>query len=98
MIDGTYAFEIDTLLGHKDGTIVLRTEGDAVFIDIDAPIIGKRHGEGRVEGNTFIAQGSGKIKLIGKVDYTVKGEVSGDDLHADIQTSKGDLVLEGTRV
>ena len=98
MIDGTYTIAIDTPFGRKDGTVVLRTEDDVVFADIDAPIIGKRHAKGRAEGDAFTAQGSGKVKLIGKVDYTLKGEVSGDDLCVYIKSNKGDFTLKGIRV
>ena len=98
MIDGTYNIEFNTPLGRKNGTVVLRTEGDVVFADIDAPIIGKRHGEGRVDGNTFAAEGSEKIKLAGKINYNLKGEISGDDLYIDIQSNKGAFKLQGTRI
>lgn len=97
MIDGTYNIRVDVPFGRKDGTIVLRTEGDAVFADIDAPLVGKQHIEGSVEGDTFAAQGSTKIKLVGTVDYTLKGEVSGDDLCINIDSSKGEIKLEGHR-
>ena len=40
MIDGKYKFEVDVPFGRKEGTIVLRTEGDAAFADIDAPVMG----------------------------------------------------------
>ena len=97
MIDGTYKIKVDVPFGRKDGTVVLRTEGDAVYAEIDAPIVGKQSVEGRAEGDTFTAQGSGKIKLVGKIDYSLKGEVSGDDLRIDIDSSKGEFKLEGKR-
>ena len=98
MIDGTYKIEVDVPFGHKEGTVVLKTQGDVALADIDAPIIGKRSLEGRVEGDAFTAEGSGKIKLVGKVDFTLKGKVSGDNLHIDIHSNKGDFELEGVRV
>ena len=98
MIDGTYRFEIDVPFGRKEGTIVLRTEGNTAFADIDAPVIGKNHMEGQVDGDTFTAQGSGKIKFMGNVEFTAVGTVSGDNLHVDIKSTKGDFALEGVRV
>ncbi len=98
MIDGTYKIKVDVPFGRKEGTVVLRTEGDVLYADIDAPLIGKQCVQGHAEGDTFTAQGSGKIKLIGQVDYTLKGEVSGDNLHIDVQSNKGELELNGTRV
>ena len=98
MIDGTYKIEVNLLLGKKEGKIVLRTEGDAVFADIDAPLVGEAKVEGTAEGDTFTAEGSGKIKLVGKVDYTIKGKVKGDILHLNIHSTKGDFSLEGVRV
>ena len=98
MIDGKYRFEVDVPFGRKEGTIVLRTEGDAAFADIDAPVIGKNHMEGQVDGDTFTAQGSGKIKFKGNVEFTAVGTVSGDNLHVDIKSTKGDFVIEGVRV
>ena len=98
MIDGTYKIGIDVPFGRKEGTVVLSTKGDVVIADIDAPIVGKNHVEGHAEGDTFTAEGSGKIKLVGKIDYSLKGEVIGDSLRIDIHSSKGDFVLEGVRV
>ena len=98
MIDGTYKVHIDVPFGRKEGTVVLRTEGDAVLADIDAPVVGKQHVEGKADGDAFTAEGSGKIKLVGKIDYALKGEVSGDDLHIDIRSNKGEFQLEGVRV
>ncbi|MDO4797669.1 MAG: hypothetical protein Q4A01_06590 [Coriobacteriales bacterium] len=98
MIDGNYNIQMDTPLGLKKGTLALRTEGGTVFADIDAPLIGKRQMEGSCEGDTFTAQGSGKVKLLGNVDYTLQGEVVGDDIHVDIHSSKGDFQIDGTRV
>lgn len=98
MIDGKYKFEVGVPFGRKEGTIVLRTEGDAVFADIDAPVIGKNRMEGQVDGDTFTAQGSGKIKFMGNVEFTAVGTVSGDNLHVDIKSNKGDFVIDGVRV
>ena len=98
MIDGTYKFDVDVPFGRKQGTIVLRSEGDVAYVDVDAPIVGKRYMEGRVEGNTFTAQGSSKIKLMGNIEFALTGEVFGDNLHIDIKSSKGEMTLEGTRV
>ena len=98
MIDGTYRFEVDVPFGRKNGTVTLRTEGDAVFADIDAPVIGKQHVEGHAEGDKFKARGSGKFKFVGKVDYTLEGEVVGDKLHIRAESSKGAFEFEGVRV
>ena len=98
MIDGTYSFEVEVPFGRKTGSVTLRTEGDVAYADIDAPIIGKQHMEGQVEGDTFTAQGSKKIKLVGTIDYTLKGELIGDILHITLHTSKGDYELDGVRV
>lgn len=98
MIDGTYKIKIDVPFGRKDGTVALRTEGNAVFADIDAPIVGEAHVEGTADGDAFTAEGSGKIKIVGKINYTIKGTVDGDKLHLDIHSTKGDFKIEGTRV
>ena len=98
MIDGTYKIMIDVPFGKKEGTVTLRTEGSAAFADVEAPVIGKQHLEGHADGDTFTAEGSGKIKLVGKVDFTLAGEVSGDDLRIDISSNKGELKIEGVRV
>lgn len=98
MIDGTYSFEIDVPFGRKTGSVTLCTEGDVAYADIDSPVIGKQRMEGRVEGDTFTAQGSKKIKLLGTVDYTLKAELIGDILHITLNTSKGEYELDGVRV
>ena len=66
--------------------------------DIDVPVIGKRRMKGHVEGDTFTAEGSGKIKLVGEVNFTLKGEVSGDNLHIHIDSNKGEFDFEGVRI
>lgn len=98
MIDGTYKIGVDVPFGRKDGTVALRTEGDVLYAEIDVPILGKRSGQGKVDGDTFTAQGSGKVKLLGTIEYTLEGKVTGDNLHIDIQSNKGGLVLDGVRV
>ena len=98
MIDGTYKIKVDVPFGRKEGTVVLRTEGEVLYADIDAPRLGKQSVQGHVEGDTFTAQGSGKFKLVGQIDYTLKGEVSGDNLHIDVRSNKGELALNGARV
>lgn len=97
MIDGTYKIEVDVPFGRKTGTVVLRTQGDVAIADIDAPIVGKQHVEGHAEGDTFTAKGSGKIKLVGQINYTLNGEVSGNDLVINIQSNKGEFKLRGIR-
>jgi len=98
MIDGTYKIMVDSPLGRKEGTIVLKAEGDVLYADVDAPVVGKQKMQGRVDGDTFTAQGSTKILFVGKINFTLNGEVSGDDLHVDIQSNKGDFKLEGVRL
>ena len=98
MIDGKYSFEVDVPFGRKEGTIVLRTEGDTAIADIDAPVLGEKHVEGQVDGDTFTAQGSGKVKLMGNIEFTAVGTVSGDNLHVDIKSNKGDFIIDGVRV
>ena len=98
MIDGTYKLKVDVPFGRKEGTVVLRTEGDDVHAEIDAPIVGKQCGQGKVDGDEFVAKGSGKFKLVGTIDYTIRGKVSGDNLHIDVQSSKGEIKLDGVRV
>ena len=98
MIDGTYKLDVNSPLGRQQGMATLRTQGDTVVADIDAPIIGKQHTEGRVDGNSFTASGSFKVLFVGKIDYSLHGSVEGDAIHIDIKSSKGDFSLEGTRV
>ena len=97
MIDGKYIIVVDVPFGRKEGTVELRTEGDTAIADIDVPIVGKQHVEGQTDGDTFTASGSGEIMLVGKVDYTLTGEVKGDDLHIDINSNKGEFKLDGKR-
>ena len=97
MIDGTYNIEVDTPFGRKQGTVAIRTEGDVAIADIDAPVVGKQHVEGRAEGDRFTSEGEFKIKLVGKVTYSLQGEVVGDDLNISIDSSKGSFQLAGKR-
>ena len=98
MIDGTYSVEVDSPLGRKQGTVAIRTEGEVARAEIDAPLVGKQNIEGRVEGDRFTAKGEFIIMLVGKVSYSLQGEVKGDELHVSIDSSKGAFNLVGTRV
>ena len=40
---------------------------------------------GQFDGNTFTAEGSGTVKLVGKIDYTLEGVVTGDDIHIELR-------------
>ena len=97
MIDGTYIIEMDTPLGHKSGKVDLRTEESAVFVSFQAPIIGKQRVEGRLAGDSFTIEGSFKSLLTGKVPYTLRGTVTGDDLRIHIDSSKGSFDVTGKR-
>ena len=98
MIDGTYKIKVQVLFGYKSGKIVLHTEGDKLLADIDVPIIGRHHVEGTVDGDKFSAKGSGMALPLGLIRFNIKGEVSGDDLHLDIKSNKGNLKMDGVRV
>ena len=98
MIDGTYSVEVESPLGRKQGTVAIRTEGEVAHAEIDAPLVGKQKIDGRAEGNRFSAKGEFKIMLVGKVSYSLEGEVKGDELHVSIDSSKGAFKLVGTRV
>lgn len=97
MIDGTYTIQVDTPFGKKPGKVVLRTEGDVVHADIDAPVVGRQQAEGKVDGDTFTAKGTFKIMLMGKIAYSLRGEVKGDDISIVIDSSKGQFNLTGVR-
>ena len=98
MLDGNYVFTLDTALGRKEGTVSLSTDGSTVEASVDAPVIGKQHLTGTADGDSFAAEGSMKMLLMGKIDYTVNGKVEGDSLIMHIHTTNGDLNLEGTRI
>ena len=98
MIDGTYKISIDALFGKKEGTVVLHTKGNVVTADIDAPVIGEQHVEGVANGDSFAAKGSGEVLLVGEIEYDLHGKVTGNDLHIDIKSNKGEFELDGVRV
>ena len=98
MIDGTYAIEVNTPLGRKPGTVTIRTQGTTAYADIDAPLIGKQQVVGRVDGDSFSAQGTFKLRLVGKVRYSLTGSVVDDEIRIAIESSKGSFNLVGVRV
>ena len=98
MIDGTYAFEANTPLGNKKGTLEVHVEGERVIGILNAPIVGKKRFEGRADGDTFTAEGTIKLMLLGKIDYSVRGQGEGDKLRIAIESSKGNFNLTGTRI
>ena len=98
MIDGTYNVDIDSPIGRKQGTAILRAEGDKLIADIDMPVIKKQHFEGQVEGDKFSADGMIKLFLLGEITYSLRGEVVGDEMRATLDSSKGTFELAGKRV
>lgn len=97
MIDGTYTIKVDTPLGKRPGTVILKTKGNVVYADINAPVVGKQTTEGTVKGDSFTTEGTFKLKLFGKVTYKLNGTVAGDNLHIVIDSSKGQIKLDGVR-
>ena len=97
MIDGTYGIEVDSPVGRKRGSVAIRTKGDVAIADINAPVIGKQRVEGRVSGDSFTAGGTFKLLLVGKVDYSLRGAVEGDNLRISIDSSKGAFEVTGKR-
>ena len=98
MIDGTYEVEFNTPLGRKTGTVTLACEGSSVVADLKAPLVGRQRLTGTSNGDSFSAQGTIKVKLIGSIDYALEGAVVDDVLVVNIHSGKGDLELVGTRV
>ena len=98
MLDGTYAFEVNTPLGSKTGKISLAQQGDRVKVAIDAPVLGKKTLEGTADGDSFAVEGVWKLLMFGKVEYSVKGTLYGDDLALDVHTSKGSTKAVGVRI
>ena len=98
MVDGNYAIYVDTLLGRQPGSVTLRTEGAKTYADINAPVIGKQFIEVKVgDDNTFEAEGTFWLMLMGMIRYYLRGEVEGDDLHILIQSTKGKFDTNGKR-
>ena len=97
MVDGTYTIQVDTPFGSKQGTVTLRSEGDVVYGEIDAPVIGAVSTEGKLEGDVFTSEGEFKAPLVGVVTYSLRGEVKDDDLHVVIDSSKGTINMDGVR-
>ena len=99
MVDGTYKVNIETPLGVKPAAIAIRSQGDKVFGEVDAPIIGKQRVEGALGPNdTFTARGTIRLMLAGKVDYSLRGQVKGDSLLVSLESNKGNVELAGTRI
>ncbi|MBE6473541.1 MAG: hypothetical protein E7Z99_08255 [Coriobacteriaceae bacterium] len=98
MLGGAYQIEVDTPFGRKPGLVVIRTDGDVGTVEIDAPLVGKQRLEVRVEGDSFTAEGTFKMKLVGKLSYALAGQVEDDELRVSIASSKGTFELTGKRV
>ena len=99
MIDGMYYMEVDTPLGRKTATVNIETQGSALSVRVDAPIIGTQHAQGTVDGSSFKADGTVKIPLRGEIDFSVVGTVNDDEtLVAQLKSKKGDLQLIGVRI
>lgn len=98
MIDGNYMMQIDTMVGTQTSVATLKTEGDTVFVDIDAPVIGRRTSEGKVDGDTFLCEGAFDVELLGQVAYTLRGEIDGDNLKVVIVSNMGEFNFAGTRM
>ncbi|MBQ9006606.1 MAG: hypothetical protein IJ092_09575, partial [Atopobiaceae bacterium] len=71
MVDGTYTIQVDTPFGTKQGMVILRSEGDIVYGEIDAPVIGKMSTRGKLDGDVFTSEGSFKAPFVGEVTYTL---------------------------
>lgn len=98
MLDGTYSLEVDTPLGTKTGKVILASEGSAIEIAVDAPIVGKQRLRGQVQGDAFTAHDQVKVFPLGKVNYEVEGRVFGANIILEIRTSKGNLHASGIRL
>ena len=97
MVDGTYSVEIESPVGRMTGRATIRTEGNKAFVKVSAPVIGRRTARGRVDGNKFSVQGSIMVFLVGRVTYSLDGEVIGDDIHIYAKSNRGDYEITGTR-
>ncbi len=97
MIDGTYNIYIDALLGQGRGKVTITTEGDTAIANISAPVIGRQRVRGKVQDDTFTAKGSRIVFPLGKLDFTIRCQVIGDDVQVDIKSNRGNFKFKGAR-
>ena len=97
MIDGTYDVLVNTSRGEKRGTATLATEGDKVLVDVKIAGFPRRQGVGKVEGNSFSAEGCVKIPLLGSYEYRIVGSVTDGLLEAECDAGGHALIIAGIR-
>lgn len=96
-IDGTYSITAD-VGGKKTGMTEIVSDGETVWVKLDAPIIGTIEGVGSmVDEDTFSVSGQTRV-LLKRIKYTITARVLGDDLIAVCETNMGTADVVGKRI
>lgn len=98
MLDGTYELLISTPIGDKQGSATLSTAGDSLTADVKISGFPRQKGVGSFTGDSFTAEGTVKIPLLGKFEYRIEGSVQEDLLDAVCSTDRGSIKIAGIRV
>lgn len=98
MIDGTYDVAVDTPKHHKRGMLTLHSEGDKLAAKLELRDAEPLSFAGSCDGQDFTVEGSGELGSLGNVEYKATGNVWGNSITANCESSIGKIELFGTQV
>lgn len=98
MIDGTFDIAVDTPKLHRRGTLLLKSEGDAIVGILNVGDLKDARFAGACHDKEFTFEGSGEFPSIGQVDYVAKGGTWGNSLDMKVESSAGIITIFGTRI
>ncbi len=96
-MDGLYEFNIKSPMGNIKAFVKLITNGNVLSGYVD--VMGKRNefNNGSIQGNNLSLKGKISAGMM-NIQYTIIGNVIGDNLNISAQTNMGNFNLQGLRV
>lgn len=98
MIEGTFDVAIETPKHHKRGTMALQSAGDNIAVRVNVSDLEPLDFKGTCDGKDFTVEGTGEIPGLGTVDYHASGNVWGNSVTVNCETSAGKIEIFGTRL
>ena len=98
MVNGTFDIAVDTPKYHRRGVISLQSNGGAIAAQMNVSDIEGLRFSGTCHDKEFEFKGEEEFGDLGLVQFDAKGNVWGNSLTINCETSVGKVTIFGTRI
>ena len=96
-VDGNYSIEINSPMGTRPGSLVLKTDGNSLTGSLSAEQGEQALEDGKVSGDDFSFK-AGVSTPMGNIQLAFSGSVSGENISGNVQAGDfGTFPFQGNR-